>query len=162
MTYNILFLRHCGPCLFSRPNTATQHGHRFIAATAICRGRFVCFNQGLRHLSPAGLPLSAASPNQSPAPSLASVQSSLERQPAASAHPRSPQPMPPTAPSDQPGARAGAGAVVGRRAFTPWLRTRPILGDNALYSTIQTAMPQPSWRRFTSAWRRCQYWRKRS
>ena len=152
MSYNILFIRHSGSCLFSSPNSASQYGRAMVAATALNGGHFVCPDPWGGRLSSPGLPLSVAGTNQPACAPSARTQGGFYGQSAPALDPGSPPPLSTATPAHQSHGREGVGAVV-KGLFYAWLSTKPKCACNAFYNIAQIAMPQRSWLRFTISWR---------
>ena len=151
MSYNILTIRHSAQSVIGNSNTTTQYDGPMVAATAICGGRLVCSSAALRALASPGLSLFARSPKASRVAARARTQSRIHGQPASATDSSSTSPLPRAKAANQPGSSPGIGAMV-TTELCPWLRAPSIVSSNVFFNTVRTAVPQPSWPRFTKSW----------
>src|SRR4051794_38797743 len=119
MSYNLLLLRHSGPCVVTSANSTSQYGSPMVAARALSRGHFVGPHGALGHLAPSGLPLSSSGPESPGDETPACSQNHLYGQFASSADSGSPSPLS----SSRPALKPRSGGLTGTVAQTTlsWL-----------------------------------------
>src|SRR5882672_9108051 len=111
MSYSIVTIRHSAQGVIGNSSTTTQYDGPMVAATAICGGRFVCFDPAWGAFTPPGLSLFAGSPKSSRVAARARTQSCLHCQPAPTTDSGSESSLPAAKAADQPGSGSSVGAM---------------------------------------------------